>query len=231
MSSELKPLKLWGRYGANPPKIAYLLKELSLPYETVDIQLSEVKNPSYIAVNPNGRIPAIYDPNTDLTLWESGAIIEYLIETYDKSYKFSFPVGTPEYLHAKQWLYFQVTGQGPYYGQAAWFKRYHHEQLPSAIERYVKEVNRVTGVLEERLKKQKEEFGGKGDGPWLVGNKISYADIAFVQYQRIQPFILDKEEYEVEKYPEVKGWLEKMLAREAIKKAVEETNAPLSTKA
>lgn len=76
MSSTLKPIKLWGRAGLNPSKVKIILEELSLPYEAISVPLATVKNPEYVAINPNGRLPAIYDPNTDLTLWESGAIIE-----------------------------------------------------------------------------------------------------------------------------------------------------------
>ncbi|RMZ81612.1 hypothetical protein DV737_g2453, partial [Chaetothyriales sp. CBS 132003] len=212
MSSQLKPIKLYGKGGPNPPKVAFILEELGLPYEIEDLPFSEVKGPAYTKINPNGRIPSIQDPNTDLTLWESGAIIEYLIETYDKEQRLSFAPGTADYFHAKQWLFFQTTGQGPYYGQAAWFKKFHSEQVPSAIERYVKEANRVTGVVEGWLAKH---------GPWLVGNKVSYADIAWVQYQRVAEMLFSKEEYDVDKYPHVKAWLEKLTAREPIKRVLE----------
>jgi glutathione S-transferase len=113
-SSTLKPIKVWGQGGPNPPKVAMVLEELGIPYEIEPLPISEVKSPKYLAINPNGRLPAIQDPNTGITLWESGAIVEYLIETYDKEYKLSFPAGTTEYFHAKQWLFFQTTGQGPY---------------------------------------------------------------------------------------------------------------------
>jgi glutathione S-transferase len=114
MSTQIKPIKLWGRGGPNPPKVQMLLEELDLPYEIQAATFADVKSPEYLAVNPNGRFPSIYDPNTadGLTLWESGAIIEYLIERYDTEHRFSFAPGTPEYYHAKQWLYFQTTGQG-----------------------------------------------------------------------------------------------------------------------
>ena len=118
MSSPLKPLKVWGQGGPNPPKVAITLLELNVPHEIIPTPLSEIKKPEYLAINPNGRLPAIYDPNTDITLWESGAIIEYLIERYDSQHRLSFVPGTPESYHAKQWLFFQTTGQGPYYGQA-----------------------------------------------------------------------------------------------------------------
>ena len=217
MSSQIKPIKVWGQGGPNPPKVAIVLGELGIPHEIVPVGISEVKKPEYVAINPNGRIPAIYDPNTDITLWESGAILEYLIELYDKKHQLSFAPGTAESWHAKQWLYFQATGQGPYYGQSIWFKRYHAEKIPTAVERYVKEVNRVSGVLEGHLAQQKKEHGSSGDGPWLVGNKLSYADISFIPWQWLLPNILEKDEYDPDNFPHLKEWLGKMTSREVIK--------------
>ncbi|MCJ1460051.1 hypothetical protein MMC28_010430 [Mycoblastus sanguinarius] len=226
MSSEIKPIKVWGQGGPNPPKVAIVLEELGLPYEVIPVAFSDVKKPEYLAINPNGRLPSIHDPNTDITLWESGAIIEYLIERYDTKHRLSFAPGTPESYHAKQWLYFQTTGQGPYYGQLIFFKKFHSEQVPSAIERYAKEVNRVSGVLEGYLAQQKQEHGGSSDGgPWLVGNKFSYADMAFIPWQRIMGMALPKDEYDEDKFPHVKEWLGKMNSRGAVKKVWESTQA------
>ncbi|KAH6619730.1 glutathione S-transferase [Chaetomium sp. MPI-SDFR-AT-0129] len=219
--SNLKPIKVWGKGGPNPPKVAIILKELGIPHEIEDIPFADVKSARYLAVNPNGRIPAIEDPNTDLTLWESGAILEYLIEKYDTENKLSFPAGSNESFLAKQWLYYQTTGQGPYYGQAVWFTKYHGEQLPSAIERYVKEINRVVSVVEGHLAKQKEEHGGKDgfDGPWLVGNKLSYADFAFYPWQKVAKHIFGGEGggYQESEYPLVNEWVAKLAARESVK--------------
>lgn len=212
--SNLKPIKVWGKGGPNPPKVAILLEELRLPYEAIAIPLSDVKNPEYLEVNPNGRLPTIYDPNTDIKVWESGAIVEYLIENYDKDHKLSFARGTKESYEAKQYLFFQVSGQGPYYGQAAWFKNFHTEKLPSAIERYVKEINRVTAVLEKILSEQIVADGA--DGPWLVGGKYSFADIAFISWQRLITKIHGPEEYNPDDYTHVKAWLDRMLARPAV---------------
>ena len=193
-----------------------MLAELGLPHEIIPIPISEAKSPEYVAINPNGRLPAIQDPNTGLTLWESGAILEYLVERYDTEHRFSFAPGTPESYHAKQWLFFQVSGQGPYYGQAVWFKKYHQEQLPSAIERYVKEINRVSGVLDKCLAQQKKEHGGS-DGPWLVGNKFSYADLAFIPWQGLISKAVGKDGYNEDDYPHVKEWVGNMMARETVK--------------
>ncbi|OOF94862.1 hypothetical protein ASPCADRAFT_6538 [Aspergillus carbonarius ITEM 5010] len=131
----LKPIILYGHtLGPNPWKVVMILEELNVPYKTTYVPSTEVKKEPFILINPNSRLPVIEDPNTGITLWESGAIIEYLVETYDKDKKISFQAGTPEYFHAKQWIYFQVSGQGPYFGQAAWFRSWHPENVPSAKE-------------------------------------------------------------------------------------------------
>jgi glutathione S-transferase len=219
--SNIQTIKVWGKGGVNPPKVAIVLSELNLPHEIVPIPLSSVKEPSYLAINPNGRIPAIHDPNTNLTLWESGAIVEYLVERYDTDHKISFPTGSNEAQHARQWLYFQVSGQGPYYGQASWFKKFHPEKVPSAVTRYVDEMNRVTGVLEGHLTKEKESAGGSGDGPWLVGNKYSYADLAFLSWQTIVTRVITKEDgFDEDKFPVVKEWLNRILQRDPVKVAM-----------
>jgi glutathione S-transferase len=221
MSSELKPIKLWDltHPTPNPQRIQLILGELGLLYETVSIPQDKVKEPEYTKINPNGRVPAIYDPNTDLTIWESGAIALYLIDRYDPERKLSFPAGSNEAYLAQQWLFFQASGQGPYYGQAAWFKIYHPEQVPSAKERYIKEINRVTGVLEGWLEKQ--EVGS--DGPWLVGGKLSYADLAFVNWQLVADMVFKGEGYEVDDYPHVIAWLGRMTARESVKKILSQS--------
>lgn len=217
MTSKLSPFKLYGKSGPNPRKVAVILEELGLDYDIVDIPLTDIKKPEYTAVNPNGRLPSIYDPNTDITVWESGAIIEYLMEFYDQEHKLSFAPRTPESIHAKQWLYFQTTGQGPMYGQLSWFVKYHPEQLPSAVERYSNEVKRVSSVLEGYLAEQKKRYNGDG-AAWLVGNKMSYADLAFVPWQKSMAYLGKRELYNEEDFPHVKAWLNKMIERESFKK-------------
>jgi glutathione S-transferase len=226
MSSPIKSIVVYGKGGPNPTKVTIMLEELGVPYEVNPIPLADIKKPEYLAINPNGRLPSIHDPNTDVTLWESGAIFEYLIERYDTAHKFSFAPGTAESYHAKQWLFFQVSGQGPYYGQAAWFKKFHQEQLPSAIDRYVNEVNRVTGVLEGHLAKQKVKAGS--DGPWLVGGKLSYVDIAFMPWQKLITLALTAEEYTVDNFTFVKEWLGKLSARESVEKVIGDTFKPMN---
>lgn len=94
-----------------------ILEELDLPFELKILDIQDMKKQPYESINPNGRVPAIEDPNTDTTLWESCAIIEYLVETYDKDHAISFVHGTKEAFEAKQWMFYQASGQGPYFGQ------------------------------------------------------------------------------------------------------------------
>jgi len=105
--------------------------------------------------------------------------------------------------------------------QAVWFTKFHHEKLPSAIERYIKEANRVTSVLEEHLGKQDGASGS--DGPWLVGGKMSYADLAFVPWTRFASVMIggNGHDYDLEKYPNVKKWMGTMMERPAVSKAME----------
>jgi glutathione S-transferase len=106
-------------------------------------------------------------------LAQSGAIIDYLIDTYDTAHKLSYASG-PEKYQTRVWEHFQMSGQGPYFGQLIWFTRYHPEKVQSALDRYAKEVRRVTGVIDAHLKKQKTEY--------LVGDKLTYADLMFVPW-------------------------------------------------
>lgn len=157
-------------------------------------------------------VPAIEDPNTGIVLWESGAIIEYLIDQYDTSTELTF-TSSPEKYHAKQWLFFQMSGQGPYFGQAAWFTHFHKEKIPSAIERYRNEVKRVTMVLDKALE-------GK---QYLVGNKISYADLSFVTWCNMIPYLFGDEKLPdfAGEYPNYHAWLERLLARPSVKKVLQ----------
>ncbi|RYN17212.1 hypothetical protein AA0115_g11938 [Alternaria tenuissima] len=187
------------------------VRELALPHEIIYVDYSLVKTPPYTDMNPNGRLPIIEDPNTGITLWESGAIIEYLVETYDKDGKLGFPKGSKEAWQAKMWLFFQVSGQGPYYGQAHYFTKKHHEPLAFPIERYTKEIRRVTSVLEEHLKTQP-----KGeDGPWLVGGKFSFADLSFVPWQYMTYHWL-ADVVDITEYTLVADWIARAMKREAI---------------
>ncbi|KAI0158878.1 glutathione S-transferase [Pestalotiopsis sp. NC0098] len=208
--SDLKPIVLHGHdRSANPWKVVIILEELGLPYKHIYKDMTTLKQEPFVKINPNGRVPAIEDPNTGITLWESGAIIEYLVETYDKDHKIS-SASSPEKFLEKQFLHFQVSGQGPYYGQWAWFKIFHKEQVPSALERYEEQTLRVIGVLDNILE-------GKD---YLVGDKVSYADLAFITWESViqQIFFADRMD-EIKAYKNYWAWYERLNARPAVQKA------------
>ena len=219
MNEEQKPIILYGfARGPNPWKVAGFLNELGVPYETKYLTLEEVKQEPFLKINPNGRVPAIEDPNTGITLWESGAILEYLAEKYDKDYKFSFPAGTAEFYHTKQWLHFQMSGQGPYYGQAAWFVRHHPENLPSVQERYKNEIRRVTGVLEKWLTGRQ----------YLVGDRLTYADLSFLPWQVGAMTVIGENIVPASEFPNVTSWVERMSSRPQLKRISEDRTAALA---
>lgn len=210
--ASLLPITLYGHAtGPNPWKVAMVFEELNIPYQMKIVDKPDLKKPAYEKICINGRAPAIEDPNTGITLWESGAIIDYLVETYDKERKLGFVAGTEEYFHAKQWLYFQVSGQGPYFGQAVWFKVFHPEKLPTAQDRYVNEIRRVSGVLNRAL-----------DGrEWLVGGKYSYADVSFVTwYEAVVPRTVADAFDISEDFPNLQAWLDRIKARPAVAKVL-----------
>lgn len=169
-----KPILIHGHgRGPNPWKVVLILEELGVPYEVQNWDFSEIKTPKFEKLNPNGRLPAIEDPNTGIILWESGAIVEYIVETYDKDHKFTY-TSTPEKYQLKQWLHFQMSGQGPYFGQAFWWHHYYPEVFQPARDRYVNEVIRVASVIEKHLTATGSEY--------LVGDKYTYADLSFIPW-------------------------------------------------
>lgn len=217
-TSTLKTLTLYGGVdGPNPPKVAMILNELNLPWTTINIPLSEVKFPSYVALNPNGRLPTLIDPNFNngagIKVWESGACIEYLIAEYDTDHKLSFKVGSEEYYHAKQWFFFMASGQGPYYGQLYFFQHLFGEKVPSTVERFEKEARRVCGVLDTYLSASEN----KG---WLVGGRCSYVDVAWVSWNALLPGLIKIDMKE--EFPSLHDWMERLGEREAVKKVLVE---------
>lgn len=99
-----------------------------------------------------------------------------------------------------------------------WFEKFHPEKLPSARERYVNEIKRVTGVLDGYLAKQEVSEGS--DGPWLVGGRVSYADLAFINWQVVAEAVFTAEELSTDDYPHVKDWMARMKSREDVKKVL-----------
>jgi len=109
---------LYTHVGPNPWKVVIILEELGLSYCTVSVDTSsgDHKKPPYTTLNPNGRMPTLVDhANGNFVIWESGAIILYLVEKYDTEKKLSFEKFESNAI-AKQYLMFQMSGQGPYFG-------------------------------------------------------------------------------------------------------------------
>jgi GST-like protein len=147
-------------------KISVTLEELGLPYtlHSIDISKGEQKQPGYLKINPNGRIPAIVDREEDgFAVFESGAIMIYLAEKTGRL----LPTDRKERSRVIQWLMFQMSGVGPMQGQANVFIRYFPEKIPAVIQRYQNETRRLYTVLDTRL--QESEY--------LAGD-YSIADIA-----------------------------------------------------
>ncbi|KAI0101409.1 glutathione S-transferase [Nemania sp. FL0031] len=214
----MKPIKIWiSALGPNPWKVVVILEELSIPYIVESVLFENVKLKPFTDVNPNGRVPAIEDPNTDMTIWETGAIIQYLIDQYDTNKTLCYET-FKEKTACNQWLMFQVSGQGPYFGQCTWFKYLHKleygEEVPSAVERYKKEIKRVLGVLDGAL-------AAKSEPRWLVGNKMTYVDLAFVPWNdRLTEALGVPDEKKLEGFPHVAAWHKEMVERPAWKKAM-----------
>ncbi|KFA45648.1 hypothetical protein S40293_08925 [Stachybotrys chartarum IBT 40293] len=214
--SSLKRIRVWlSPPGPNPWKVITILEELQVPYQVESIRYEDIKKPSFVSINPNGRVPAIEDPNTGLTLWETGAIIQYLVKQYDADNRIHYNDLKQGNL-CSQWLMFQVSGQGPYFGQCTWFTFLHAEKLPSAIDRYANEIKRVLGVMETVLT-------GKPDTEqWLVGNRITYTDLVFVPWNdRLDATLRVPEDKKFEGFPHVQAWHQRMTSRPSWVKAME----------
>lgn len=196
-------------------KVFVLLEQLGVKYDAVSFKFDDIKKKPFIDVNPNGRVPAIEDPNTGITLWESGAILQYIIEQYDTSNSLSYTSLAEKHL-CNQYLHFQMSGQGPYFGQAGWFRHLHHEKLPSAIERYQKEAKRVLGVLEVVLSAK------PANAQWLVGDKMTFADLAFMPWNfRLSEVLVCSWDEVWEGVPHVRAWHELMAELPSWKRCME----------
>lgn len=167
MTEKKSGLTLYTAPTPNGWKVSVALAELNLPYEVVAINLlaNDQKQPDFLALNPNGRIPVLVDHDADeLVIFESGAILIYLAEKTGKL----LSQDPRERMAALQWLMFQMGGIGPMMGQANVFSRYLPEKIPVAIDRYQNECRRLFEVLDTRL----------GQAEWLAGAEYSIADIA-----------------------------------------------------
>jgi glutathione S-transferase len=186
-------------------KASVTLEELELPYEThaLDLSKNEQKQEWYLAINPNGRIPAIVDREAgDLAVFESGAVMIYLAEKAGRL----LPADAAGRSRVIQWLMFQMGGVGPMMGQANVFFRYFPEKIQPAIDRYQNESRRLFEVLERRL----------GESEWLA-DEFSIADIANWCWVRTYKW----SGVPIDGLENLRRWLDAMRERPACQRGVE----------
>ena len=200
----------------NGVKVSIALEELGLPYEahTITLKDEDVKSDAFLSLNPNGKIPAIIDPDGPdgrmVGLFESGAILIYLAEKAGGLMP-KDPIARYETI---QWVMFQMGGIGPMFGQYGFFSRFAGKEVedPLPRERYRSESVRLLGVLEKRLE-------GRA---WLMGDMYTIADIACFPWVRGAKVFYEAEEaFEMAAHPNVMAWLDRCLARPASAKGLE----------
>lgn len=186
----------------NGHKITMFLEETDLAYriQPVNIGKGDQFRPDYLRISPNNKIPAIVDlapadGGEPVSVFESGAILVYLGEKTGRL----LPRDLRGRKAALEWLFWQVGGLGPMAGQNHHFSVYAPEKIPYAIERYVKETNRLYGVLNRRLE----------DRPFILGEDYSVADIA--AYPWVVPW--QAQQQNLDEFPNVKRWLAAIAAR------------------
>ncbi len=187
----------------NGHKITMFLEEADVPYRIIPVNIGagDQFKPDFLAIAPNNRIPAIVDHapaggGAPVSLFESGAILLYLAE---KTGKF-IPADLRGRADALQWLFWQMGGLGPMAGQNHHFSQYAPEKIPYAIERYVKETNRLYGVLNKRL----------ADRPFIA-EAYSVADMA--SYPWVVPY--ERQGQNLDDFPHLKRWFHEIAARPA----------------
>ena len=188
----------------NGRKVSIALEEYNIPYTVKPIVMKklEQKEPWFLKINPNGRIPAIVDrANGDFAVFESGAILWYLVEMIDAP----FLKDVKKRSTVMQWLMFQMGGVGPMQGQANVFHRYFPEKIPSVIARYQNEATRLYGVMDGRL----------AEVEFLAGD-YSIADMATYPWVKIEWF----HKIDIKKYPNVSKWRDRVGARPAVQRGV-----------
>ena len=198
-------ITLYSAATPNGHKVSIALEELGLPYqlEVLDLSSGVQKQPAFLAINPNGRIPAIVDHGaSDFAVFESGACLIYLAEKTG----LLMPGDAKGRSLVMQWLMFQMGGIGPMMGQANVFFRYFPEKIPAVIDRYQGETKRLFRVLDERLKDH--EF---------LADDYSIADIANWAWVRTHRW----SGVEIDDMPHLKRWRNAIRARPAVVKGIE----------
>jgi GST-like protein len=214
-------IQLYSLPTPNGVKVSIMLEETGLAYEphAVDIAKNETWGPEFLSLNPNGKIPAIIDPDgpggKPLGLWESGAILLYLAE---KTGQF-LPADPALRIETIQWVIFQMAAIGPMFGQLGFFHKFAGKEIEDKrpLERYVTESKRLLGVLEDRL-------AGRA---WIMGEEYTIADISLLGWVRnLIGFYGAGELVEYGKLKHVPAWLERGLARPAVQRGLEIPKRP-----
>ena len=205
----------------NGVKVSIMLEETGLPYEPhfINIGQNETWTPEYLALNPNGKIPSIIDPDgpggKPLPLFESGAILLYLAE---KTGRF-LPSDPARRYETIQWVFFQMAAVGPMFGQLGFFHKFAGREIEDKrpLERYRNESKRLLGVLETRLEGR----------DWIMGEDFTIADISLLGWVRnLVGFYGAGELVEFDSFKRVPAWLERGLARPAVQRGLEIPKRP-----
>lgn len=194
----------------NGVKVSIALEEIGLPYEAhrVDITKNDTWTDDFLSLNPNGKIPAIIDPKgpdgKPIGLFESGAILTYLAEKSGKL----LPTDKARRYETLQWLFFQMAGVGPMFGQFGFFYKFAGKDIEDKrpLNRYRDESKRLLGVLEKRLEGRK----------WIMGDDYTIADIATFPWVRgTKVFYEASDVLGYDQLPNVNAWLERAIERPA----------------
>jgi GST-like protein len=198
-------LKFYFNGSPNPTKVALFLEEAGLPYEPtpVDTRKGDQFKPDFLAVNPNGKVPAIVDG--DVVVFDSNAILLYLAEKTGKFLPENTPLVRGQFL---SWLMFAATGVGPFSGQAVHFKHFAPEKTPYAINRYLFETRRHYSILDDHLASRR----------YMVGETYTIVDMDVWGWARMAPFILGEDAWA--KFPNLKRLHDEIGARPAAGRAV-----------
>src|SRR3954471_11844734 len=208
-------LQLYSAPTPNGGKVSIMLEEIGLAYEPHFIAIfdNETWTPEYLALNPNGKIPAILDPDgpggKPLALFESGAILQYLAEKTGKL----LPADAARRYQTIQWVHFQMGGIGPMFGQVGFFHKFAGKDFPDKrpLERYVAESKRLLGVLETHLNGRQ----------WVMDDEYSIADISMLGWVRnLIGFYEARDLVAFDSLKHVPVWLERGLARPAVERGL-----------
>ncbi len=193
----------------NGHKIHIMLEETGLPYRVhpINIGAGEQFEPAFLKISPNNKMPAMVDTEgpggKPLSMFESGAMLIYLAS---KTGRF-LPEDLTKKWSTLSWLMFQMGGVGPMLGQAHHFLGYAPEKIPYAMDRYKNEANRLYGVIDRRLAESK----------YIACDEYTIADMAIVPWLRFP----ERQGVNVDEYPKLKAWRDRILERPAVKRALE----------